>query len=149
MTEFQKDEDEALRYFLRCVEEFDFFESRIAAAQIYQARKDKTALRKILLPAVDRNDPEAMLRYGESYMGEDDNIVFEYYKKVSDMPVASVREDARWILHWAYFKLEVSYYLGSGCTQDRHKGAVILYQMADNGFPMAIDAIKDLNIPRP
>lgn len=146
-----QDDAVALTYFIKGADEYGMDESAYEAGELLLKIGQKERARKYFNIAAEHNHVPSVLSLGESYIGIDDRRVVETYDKlVNKIPVKDVPEEHRWILGWSFYKLALCYYLGKGVAQDKKKGAEMLYYLAEEkGLPMAIDAIRKLNIPRP
>lgn len=143
---FPVDKEMALRYFVKGADDFDLTDSMREAGKLYLDRGNKEHARAYLRSAAGRDDIEAIVRLADSYINDDDRLAYTWYQRGADLPV---KPDTYHLNMYAYVRAGLCFYLGKGVMADTRKGAGMIYNLYDMGFPTAVEYVKSLDIPRP
>lgn len=145
---YSADEDKALECFELASNEYNYELSMLSAGKIFGGRNNLAKQREYYQKAAEMGNLEGKVRLADTYSNEDNNKMFELYLDIFNNHRISPADDP-FIIDYTVYRMGVFRYLGIGCEQDKKAGAELIYEAADNGLEVAIEAINNFNIPRP
>lgn len=145
-----QDVDLAAHYFKKAADMYGFEESQMEYANYCDTKGDYASAADYYHSAAEQGNILSIVHIADYHIAgkggliKDDKMAFEWYERGFNSHPRNGEEFAYGL--YCYARMGLCYYLGKGVAQDTQKGRDILYQLAGQDFPTAIDYIRNLNI---